>query len=118
MQHRPRTLVDKVWETHLVVVPRTASTPAVLYVDLHLVHEVTSPQAFDGLRERGLPGAAARAHRRHDGPRHPDRRADGRACRHRRSRGRRAGRARSSATAASSASRSTRWATSARASCT
>ena len=46
----PRTLFDKVWESH-VVVPATADTPAVLYVDLHLVHEVTSPQAFALLRE-------------------------------------------------------------------
>ncbi len=49
----PRTLFDKVWEAHLVR-PETAETPAVLYVDLHLVHEVTSPQAFSVLRERGL----------------------------------------------------------------
>ena len=48
-----RTLFDKVWESHLVA-PATADTPAVLYVDLHLVHEVTSPQAFALLRERGL----------------------------------------------------------------
>jgi 3-isopropylmalate/(R)-2-methylmalate dehydratase large subunit len=47
------TLFEKVWERH-VVVPETAETPAVLYVDLHLVHEVTSPQAFDVLRARGL----------------------------------------------------------------
>ncbi|HEY2942858.1 MAG TPA: 3-isopropylmalate dehydratase large subunit [Vicinamibacteria bacterium] len=52
-QAGPRTLFDKVWESH-VVVPATADTPAVLYVDLHLVHEVTSPQAFALLRERGL----------------------------------------------------------------
>jgi 3-isopropylmalate/(R)-2-methylmalate dehydratase large subunit len=49
----PRTLFDKLWDAH-VVVPETADTPAVLYVDLHLVHEVTSPQAFDELRGRGL----------------------------------------------------------------
>ncbi len=49
-----RTLFAKVWDDH-VVVPETADTPAVLYVDLHLVHEVTSPQAFTVLRERGLP---------------------------------------------------------------
>jgi 3-isopropylmalate/(R)-2-methylmalate dehydratase large subunit len=47
------TLVDKVWDAH-VVAPETASMPAILYVDLHLVHEVTSPQAFEVLRERGL----------------------------------------------------------------
>ncbi len=48
-----KSLFEKVWERH-VVVPETAETPAVLYVDLHLVHEVTSPQAFDVLRSRGL----------------------------------------------------------------
>ena len=48
-----KSLFEKVWERH-VVVPETAETPAVLYVDLHLVHEVTSPQAFDVLRRRGL----------------------------------------------------------------
>jgi 3-isopropylmalate/(R)-2-methylmalate dehydratase large subunit len=48
-----KTMLQKVWESH-VVVPETAETPAVLYVDLHLVHEVTSPQAFTVLRERGL----------------------------------------------------------------
>jgi 3-isopropylmalate/(R)-2-methylmalate dehydratase large subunit len=50
---RPRTLFDKIWDAHLVAA-ETDSTPAVLYVDLHLLHEVTSPQAFDVLRERGL----------------------------------------------------------------
>ncbi|HXY97645.1 MAG TPA: 3-isopropylmalate dehydratase large subunit [Steroidobacteraceae bacterium] len=49
----PRTLFEKVWERHLVAA-ETAATPAVLYVDLHLIHEVTSPQAFALLRERGL----------------------------------------------------------------
>jgi 3-isopropylmalate/(R)-2-methylmalate dehydratase large subunit len=49
----PRTLFEKVWDAH-VVEPATADTPTVLYVDLHLVHEVTSPQAFSVLRERGL----------------------------------------------------------------
>ena len=49
----PRTLFDKLWDAH-VVIPETPDTPAVLYVDLHLVHEVTSPQAFDELRTRGL----------------------------------------------------------------
>ncbi len=48
----PRTLFEKVWDTH--VVAREEGCPAVLYVDLHLVHEVTSPQAFSLLRERGL----------------------------------------------------------------
>jgi 3-isopropylmalate/(R)-2-methylmalate dehydratase large subunit len=49
----PRTLFEKIWQSHLVQ-PETAETPAVLYVDLHLVHEVTSPQAFSLLRQRGL----------------------------------------------------------------
>lgn len=46
-----RTLSDKVWEDH--VVRRAAGEPDLLYIDLHLVHEVTSPQAFDGLRLAG-----------------------------------------------------------------
>ena len=49
----PKTLFEKIWERHEVV-PETPETPAVLYVDLHLTHEVTSPQAFDVLRSRGL----------------------------------------------------------------
>jgi 3-isopropylmalate/(R)-2-methylmalate dehydratase large subunit len=48
----PKTLFEKVWATH--VVREDEGAPAMLYVDLHLVHEVTSPQAFDGLRDRGL----------------------------------------------------------------
>jgi len=47
------TLFEKVWTEH-VVVPETAETPAVIYIDLHLIHEVTTPQAFSLLRERGL----------------------------------------------------------------
>ena len=53
MPHTPRTLFEKVWQRHEVS-PESAATPAVLYVDLHLIHEVTSPQAFTALRERGL----------------------------------------------------------------
>ena len=49
----PMTLLDKLWDAH-VVSTETADTPAVLYIDLHLIHEVTSPQAFALLRERGL----------------------------------------------------------------
>ncbi len=49
----PKTLFQKIWERHEVVA-ETADTPAVLYVDLHLTHEVTSPHAFALLRERGL----------------------------------------------------------------
>src|SRR5262249_60209734 len=48
-----RTLFDKIWDAHLVR-PETEDAPAILYVDLHLVHEVTSPQPFAVLRERGL----------------------------------------------------------------
>ena len=48
-----RTLYEKIWDEH-VVVPETSDTPAVLYIDLHLIHEVTTPQAFQVLRERGL----------------------------------------------------------------
>src|ERR1700678_3031169 len=66
----PRTLAEKIWEAHLVratprgaggtVPPGSVSEPDLLYIDLHLVHEVTSPQAFDGLR------AASRGVRRPD----------------------------------------------------
>ncbi|MEO5962964.1 MAG: 3-isopropylmalate dehydratase large subunit [Thermomonas sp.] len=49
----PRTLFEKLWDAH-VVTPDTAATPAILYVDLHLIHEVTSPQAFSELEARGL----------------------------------------------------------------
>ena len=48
------TMFEKVWRRHEVEA-ETADTPAVLYIDLHLIHEVTSPQAFAVLRERGLP---------------------------------------------------------------
>ena len=47
----PQTLAEKVWERH--VVRRHEGEPDLLYVDLHLVHEVTSPQAFDALRVHG-----------------------------------------------------------------
>jgi 3-isopropylmalate/(R)-2-methylmalate dehydratase large subunit len=49
---KPRTLFEKIWDEH--VVAQEEGCPSVLYVDLHLVHEVTSPQAFAGLRARGL----------------------------------------------------------------
>ena len=49
----PRTLFEKVWDDH--VVRESPGEPALLYVDLHLVHEVTSPQAFDSLRLSGRP---------------------------------------------------------------
>ena len=47
-----KTLYDKIWDSHLVA-PET-DAPAILYIDLHLIHEVTSPQAFSGLRKRGI----------------------------------------------------------------
>jgi len=49
---KPRTIIEKVWDAH--VVAERPGAPALLYIDLHLVHEVTSPQAFAGLRARGL----------------------------------------------------------------
>ena len=49
---KPRTIIEKVWDTHIVA--EREGAPTLLYIDLHLVHEVTSPQAFSGLRERGL----------------------------------------------------------------
>lgn len=53
MTQPPRTMFDKVWDAH-VVEPGSETEPAVLYVDLHLIHEVTSPQAFAELESRGL----------------------------------------------------------------
>ncbi len=56
---RPRTLAEKVWEDHVVVAGAADSNgstnPDLIYIDLHLVHEVTSPQAFEGLRLAGRP---------------------------------------------------------------
>lgn len=52
MTNTPRTLFEKIWDNHVVV--HENGNPAVLYIDLHLVHEVTSPQAFTGLRKKGL----------------------------------------------------------------
>jgi 3-isopropylmalate/(R)-2-methylmalate dehydratase large subunit len=49
----PRTMFEKVWSAHEVV-PQTADTPAIIFIDLHLTHEVTSPQSFTTLRERGI----------------------------------------------------------------
>lgn len=52
MSQKPRTIIEKIWDSH--VVSQEAGSPAILYIDLHLIHEVTSPQAFDGLRKRGI----------------------------------------------------------------
>lgn len=51
----PKTIFDKIWDTH--VVHEEAGFPAILAIDAHFIHEVTSPQAFDGLRARGMPVA-------------------------------------------------------------
>ena len=51
---QPRTLSQKIWDRH-VVTPGVGGAPDLLYIDLHLIHEVTSPQAFDGLRMNGRP---------------------------------------------------------------
>src|SRR5438094_358531 len=48
---QPKTMFEKIWDAH--VVEQEAGKPAILYIDLHLVHEVTSAQAFDGLRMSG-----------------------------------------------------------------
>jgi 3-isopropylmalate/(R)-2-methylmalate dehydratase large subunit len=48
----PQTIIEKLWKSH--VVHEQPSAPTLIFIDLHLVHEVTSPQAFDGLRERGI----------------------------------------------------------------
>ena len=53
MTGQPKTLFDKIWDEH--VVAEKPGSPAILYIDLHLVHEVTSPQAFAVLEQRGLP---------------------------------------------------------------
>ncbi len=49
----PKTLFDKLWERHIVR-PETEEAPAIVYIDMHLIHEVTSPQAFQVLKDRGL----------------------------------------------------------------
>jgi homoaconitase/3-isopropylmalate dehydratase large subunit len=49
---QPKTLFEKIWDQHVVVAE--PGNPAVLYIDLHLIHEVTSPQAFTALREKEL----------------------------------------------------------------
>ena len=53
MASKGKTLFEKIWEQH-VVVPETEETPAIIYIDLHLIHEVTTPQAFTLLRESNL----------------------------------------------------------------
>lgn len=58
---RPRTLAQKVWDDHVVVRGEDegdSQKPDLVFIDLHLIHEVTSPQAFDGLRLEGVRCAA------------------------------------------------------------
>ena len=66
-----RTLAEKVWDAHVV---RSApqGEPDLLYIDLHLIHEVTRPQAFDGLRLAGRAGPPPRPDPRDRGPQRPD----------------------------------------------
>src|SRR5438874_12682175 len=49
---RPRTIVEKIWDSHVVM--EQPGAPTLIYIDLHLCHEVTTPQAFQTLRDRGL----------------------------------------------------------------
>ena len=58
MSDRPRTLYEKIWDAH--VVERRDDGTCLIYIDRHLVHEVTSPQAFEGLRAGRAQGAPAR----------------------------------------------------------
>src|SRR5437588_3277406 len=53
MTMRPRSLFEKIWNNHTVAADLNGAD--LLYIDLHLLHEVTSPQAFDGLRQHGRP---------------------------------------------------------------
>ena len=64
------TLLQKVWDAHTVRILPTGQTQ--LFVGLHLIHEVTTPQAFDELRAARLEGALPVAHVRHRRPHHPD----------------------------------------------
>ncbi len=67
-----RTLAEKIWDAH--VVRSAEGEPDLLYIDLHLVHEVTSPQAFDGLRAAEPQGTPSRPDHRHRGPQRADHR--------------------------------------------
>ena len=67
---QPQTLFEKVWNRHVVV--QEPDSPAILYIDLHLIHEVTSPQAFTEIRERGLKVRRPDRTFGVSGSRHPD----------------------------------------------
>src|SRR3954453_2137402 len=112
------TLSEKVWDRHLV--HPAEGEPDLLYIDLHLVHEVTSPQAFDGLRMAGRtvrrpdPTIATEAHTVPTPQTSPPSTSAARS----RTRSPRPRSRPCAATVPSSASRSTRWATASRASST
>ena len=65
-----KTLFEKIWDSH--VVRHEPGSPAIIYIDCHLVHEVTSPQAFEGLRLNGSPCAPPGIDSRDDGSQRPD----------------------------------------------
>ena len=69
-----RTLLDKVWDAHTVRTLPSGQTQ--LLIGLHLIHEVTTPQAFQMLKDAEAQGAHARAHLRHARPHHPDHRPE------------------------------------------
>ncbi len=67
---KPRTLYDKIWDDHLV--DEAPDGTCLIYVDRHLVHEVTSPQAFEGLRAAGRRVHAPDKTLGRGRPQHPD----------------------------------------------
>jgi 3-isopropylmalate/(R)-2-methylmalate dehydratase large subunit len=61
-QLKPKTIFEKIWDSH--VVKRAEGYPDALFIDRHFIHEVTSPQAFDGLKKRGIQYFAHNCHSR------------------------------------------------------
>ena len=112
---KPRTLFDKIWDSH--VVEQLPDGTCILYIDRHLVHEVTSPQAFEGLRLAGRKLRRPDADDRGRRPQHPDRRRP-HAVRHQGGGQPHPGRDAGAATSPSSACPTSRSSTCARASCT
>jgi homoaconitase/3-isopropylmalate dehydratase large subunit len=72
MMSKPRTLFEKLWDDHVV---HDEEGRTLLYIDLHLVHEVTSPQAFEGLRLTGPQSAPPRFDAGHNGSQRADHRS-------------------------------------------
>ena len=66
---KPRTIIEKIWDNHIVA--ERPGVPTLLYIDLHLTHEVTSPQAFEGLAAARIESAPARSDGGHNGPQYP-----------------------------------------------